>query len=52
MVEVTETLYKQVLDLKKVGYKMTEISKITNIKYNGIYNIVNNKIYLPFKCND
>lgn len=52
MVEITETLYNQVLDLKKVGYKMTEISKITNIKYNGIYNIVNNKIYLPFKCND
>lgn len=52
MVEVTEDLYTQILDLKNAGYKMTEISKLTNIKYNGIYNIVNNKMYLPFKCND
>lgn len=52
MIEVTEYLYNQVMELKNRGCKMTEIVEVTGIKYSGIYNIVYNKIYLPFKCND
>ena len=52
MIVVTKDLYDRIMDLKSQGIKMVDISKITNIKYNGIYNIVNNKMYLPFKCND
>lgn len=52
MVEVTKSLYYKVHKLKNSGYKIKDIMKITNLKYNGIHLILTNSMYFSFKCND
>lgn len=52
MVEVTPTLYKKIHNLRKQGLTYQQISIYTNIKVNGVRNIVLNNIHLNWKCND
>lgn len=52
MVEVTPALYNKIHNLRKQGLTYQQISLYTNIKVNGVRNIVLNSIHLNWKCND
>ena len=49
---VTEDLYNRVHKLKQDGIPIVKIIDIVGIKYSGVHHILNNSLYLPFKCND
>lgn len=52
MIVVTEEIYNKVKSLRSEGNTYKQISILTNIKEDGVRNIVVDNIHLFWKCND